>query len=160
MLRLFGEKLRHTRTRQGLSQSELARQLGLARHTHISHLEAGRRAPSLDFLLSVATILGVTTDYFLFDEIPLDPILYAFSQIALTSLPHLLGAKIRQLRVQRGLTQTELMTQLGLTSQGYISKLEAGTKEPSPDLIVAMARLFSVTTEYLLRDDMLVEQVN
>ena len=41
--------------------------------------------------------------------------------------------------------------------QGYISNLEAGRKAPSLELVVRVADLFGVTTDYLLRDSIGIE---
>ena len=75
-------------------------------------------------------------------------------------MPRLLGDKIRYLRTQRQMTQVELAHLLGLARQGYISNLEAGRKMPSLDIVVQIADLFGVTTDYLLRDIIPVEMVD
>ncbi len=67
-------------------------------------------------------------------------------------MPQLLGEKVRFLRTQRQITQVELAQRLGLARQGYISNIEAGRKVPSLDVVVQIADLFGVTTDYLLRD--------
>jgi DNA-binding XRE family transcriptional regulator len=59
--------------------------------------------------------------------------------------------------MQRQMTQVELAQRLGLARQGYVSNLEAGRKAPSLDLVVQIADLFGVTTDYLLRDTTAVE---
>jgi len=61
----FGDKIRALRLERGLSQRELARTLGLASRAHISNLEAGRKAPSLDLIVRLADFFEVTTDYLL-----------------------------------------------------------------------------------------------
>ena len=158
MPRLFGAKVRYQRTQQGLSQLELARRLGLAQHTHVNHIEAGRRAASLGLLLRIADVLSVTTDYLLRDSILVEqPVATLVPQAASNSLK-LFGAKIYFLRSRRGITQTDLTKLLGLSSQGYISKLEAGTKEPSLNLVVQIAESFGVTIEYLLSDTIPLEE--
>lgn len=58
------------------------------------------------------------------------------------------------------MTQVELAHLLGLARQGYISNLEAGRKMPSLDIVVQIADLFGVTTDYLLRDIIPVEMVD
>jgi transcriptional regulator with XRE-family HTH domain len=49
---------------------------------------------------------------------------------------------------------------LNLASQAYVSNLEAGRKTPSPELVVRIADLFGVTTDYLLRDDVAMEGID
>jgi transcriptional regulator with XRE-family HTH domain len=48
--------------------------------------------------------------------------------------------------------QTELSLQLALRTQAHISLLESGRKEPSIDLVLRIADVFGVSTDYLLRD--------
>jgi len=72
-------------------------------------------------------------------------------------MAQLFGQKLRFLRHQRGLTQMELAQQLA--SQGHITKLETGNDVPSLRLILHAARLFNVSTDYLLRDTFPVEDV-
>lgn len=150
MRQLFGTKLRYLRKQKKLSQSELARRAGLASYTHINHIEAGRRVPSLDLVVHIANVLGVTTDYLLRDTIPID----APSASTITDQPDVpsppFNEKLLYLRRQEGITQKDLMQQLGLSSQGYISKLESGNKEPSPELVVRIADTFEVSTDFLL----------
>lgn len=63
--------------------------------------------------------------------------------------------------MQRQMTQLELAKRLGLARQGYVSNLEIGRKMPSLDLLVEIADLFGVTTDYLMRDSIPIEeQVN
>jgi transcriptional regulator with XRE-family HTH domain len=72
-------------------------------------------------------------------------------------MPRLLGTKLRYLRTQRKMTQEDLARRLGLTRQGHVSNLEIGRKAPSLDLVVQIANLFGVTTDYLLQDTIRVE---
>jgi transcriptional regulator with XRE-family HTH domain len=153
MLRLFGEKVRLLRRQSGMTQTELAHQVGLASHGHITNLETGRDTVSLDIVVRLARTLGVTIDYLLRDSIPADaPSLFAtYSTDAASS--KLSGTKLRALRQQRDWSQTDVARHLGLARRGYISNLEAGRKMPSLDLAVKIADLFGVTTDYLLRDE-------
>lgn len=65
------------------------------------------------------------------------------------------GEKVRRLREARGLSQSQLAALLGLSesSKGYISELERGKKRPSVELVLGLAVLFNVSTDYLLRDE-------
>lgn len=58
--------------------------------------------------------------------------------------------KIYALRKNKDYTQEQLAEQLDVSRQS-ISKWEAGQAMPEPDKIVALADLFGVTTDYLLR---------
>lgn len=61
---IFGERLRAARELRGLNQRELSERLGVP-PSSIAHFEGGRRKPSFDSILRVATALDVTTDYLL-----------------------------------------------------------------------------------------------
>jgi len=52
------------------------------------------------------------------------------------------------------MTLQGLANQLGLTSHSYISELEAGKKIPTAELVLNVARLFGVTTDELLKDEL------
>ena len=61
----------------------------------------------------------------------------------------MLGARIAVLRRASGLSQGELAKQLQV-SPSTIGMYEQGRREPSAQLLVAMARIFGVTVDYLL----------
>lgn len=60
-----------------------------------------------------------------------------------------LGQKIRQLRKERGLTQTQLAEILS-TSQDTVSLWEVGKSLPDANNIIALCRYFEVSADYLL----------
>lgn len=61
----------------------------------------------------------------------------------------MLGTRIAALRRQAGLSQRELAAALSV-SPSAIGMYEQGRREPSADRLVALSRLFSVSTDYLL----------
>jgi len=64
------------------------------------------------------------------------------------------GPKLRALRVSHNMTLTELAHSLGRSAHGYISELELGKKNPSAELVLKVARLFNVTTDELMKDEL------
>ena len=60
----------------------------------------------------------------------------------------MLGRRIAALRRQAGLNQAELARQLQV-SPSAIGMYEQGRREPSLDTLVAMARIFGVSLDYL-----------
>jgi transcriptional regulator with XRE-family HTH domain len=59
----FGRRLRAARERVALSQTDLARKLGMTRQA-LSQMETGkRRSEGVQLLASLALTLGVSTDY-------------------------------------------------------------------------------------------------
>jgi transcriptional regulator with XRE-family HTH domain len=155
MPRLLGNKLRYLRLQHEMTQVELAQKLGLASHAHISHLESQRHEPSLDLVLQVADLFQVRMDYLLLDTIPIEqPLSYPGTKTFHQALhQRLFGTKLRYLRKHRNLLQMDLAQQLAATTQAHISFLESGRKSPSIDLVLQIAAIFEVTTDYLLRDD-------
>ena len=69
-----------------------------------------------------------------------------------------LGEKVRYLRTRDGMSQSELAHALGYTSRGYISDIENGKKLPTAEAIVGLANHFKVTTDYLLRDEIVIKE--
>lgn len=59
------------------------------------------------------------------------------------------GERIRNLREDRDLTQSELGAQVNMT-QRKISYIERGKYEPSIDDIVSLCKFFDVSSDYLL----------
>lgn len=59
------------------------------------------------------------------------------------------GETIKELRTARGWTQADLARRLGVTRNG-VNSWEQGLSVPSPASLVELAKVFSVTTDYLL----------
>lgn len=77
----------------------------------------------------------------------------------------MLGARIAVLRREQGMSQGKLAALLGV-SPSAIGMYEQGRREPSGEMLVAMSRIFGVTTDYLLTgqpaqptDQQVLEQV-
>ena len=64
------------------------------------------------------------------------------------------GQKLRQLRKSRQMTQVELAQALEYAAYSYVSEIESGKKDPTVDFVIKVARLFEVTTDQLLRDEL------
>lgn len=61
----------------------------------------------------------------------------------------MISERIKELRQARGWTQADLARRLGMTRNG-VNSWEQGLSMPSPASLVDLARLFSVSTDYLL----------
>ena len=59
------------------------------------------------------------------------------------------GEKLRRLRTEAGITQTELARRLNIT-KSVVSYYELQERTPSPDILIQLAKIFHVTTDYLL----------
>lgn len=61
----------------------------------------------------------------------------------------MLGARIAALRRHKGMSQEKLAQALGV-SPSAVGMYEQGRREPSGAMLVTLARLFGVSTDYLL----------
>ncbi len=57
--------------------------------------------------------------------------------------------RLRELRVENNLTQAQVASRLGIKQQSYV-RYEIGSGEPSLETLVALAKLFGVSADYLL----------
>lgn len=62
------------------------------------------------------------------------------------------GEKLKALRTSRGMTLQQLAKALGYAAHGYISEIESGRKQPTVNFVLAVAKLFDVTTDELVKD--------
>ena len=69
----------------------------------------------------------------------------------------ILADKIISLRKKAGWSQEELAAQLNVTRQS-VSKWEGAQSVPDMDKVVQMSRLFGVTTDFLLKDELEAEE--
>jgi transcriptional regulator with XRE-family HTH domain len=60
-----------------------------------------------------------------------------------------IGTRLKQLRSQRNISQIDLARQLGV-SKSVISSYENEIHLPPYDVLIKMARMFGVSTDYLL----------
>ena len=59
------------------------------------------------------------------------------------------GDKLKALRKEAGMTQSELAKRLNIT-KSVVSYYELQERTPSPDVLIKLAAIFHVTTDYLL----------
>mgnify|MGYP000994291139 CR=1 FL=1 len=59
------------------------------------------------------------------------------------------GNTLKTLRVKNNITQAQLAQKLGIT-KSVISAYETGLRMPSYDILIHIAKVFNVTTDYLL----------
>jgi transcriptional regulator with XRE-family HTH domain len=56
------------------------------------------------------------------------------------------------------MTLQELAEELGHKAHGHISELESGKKLPTVQFVLQVARFFNVTTDELLKDEILMKE--
>lgn len=59
------------------------------------------------------------------------------------------GQRLKELRVQTGMTQLQLAQRMGVT-KSVVSFYELQERTPSPDILVKLSGIFKVSTDYLL----------
>lgn len=59
------------------------------------------------------------------------------------------GKKLRNLRLEAGLTQSELAKRLNVT-KAVISYYELHERSPSPEVLIKISSIFHVSTDFLL----------
>ena len=59
------------------------------------------------------------------------------------------GDKLRALRTEAGMTQPDLAKRLNIT-KSVVSYYELQERTPSPDVLIQLADIFHVSTDYLL----------
>lgn len=60
-----------------------------------------------------------------------------------------MGDKLKSLRLEKKLTQKQVADRIGLAISA-VSSYESGSRYPSYEVLVQLARIFHVTTDYLL----------
>lgn len=60
-----------------------------------------------------------------------------------------LGERLRELRLEKGILQKDVGKAIGVAAN-TITGYETGTREPSLELLVALAKYYNTTTDYLL----------
>ena len=59
------------------------------------------------------------------------------------------GTKLKELRLQAGMTQKDLATKIGVT-KSVVSYYELSERSPSPEILIKLANIFHVSADYLL----------
>lgn len=60
-----------------------------------------------------------------------------------------MGSKLKNLRKEKQLTQKQIADRIGLAISA-VSSYESGTRYPSYDVLIRLAHIFHVSTDYLL----------
>lgn len=60
--------------------------------------------------------------------------------------------RLKELRLERGLSQSDVACGIGCSPVVY-SRYETGSRQPSIDMLISLAKFFNVTTDFLLELD-------
>lgn len=127
-----GNTIKELRTEAGMTQEELGMLLNV-QNAAVSKYESGKVPLTGETLLKLSKIFNVSTDYLL----------------GAKGGNTMLGKRINELRKSSGMTQEEFGKKLGVIKQ-TVSSWENDLSEPNHAATIAIAKLFGVTTDYLL----------
>ena len=131
--------LKELRAQKGITQTDLAKSLGVSAST-IGMYEQGRREPDNETLIAIANFFRVTTDYLLgkTNDTVASPKLYN---------------NIKKIREARGMSQDELAKLVGFKSRSSINKIELGINDITQSKLVAIANALHVSTSELMSEN-------
>lgn len=142
-------KLKELREKANMTQAELAEHIGISQQA-IGMYEQERREPSFEKLAKMADFFGVSADLLIGRQEH-----EVISPMRVTSPPQYPNNKFRQLRIERNLTQAELLQQY---NQRYnrtysipaLSLFENGRRMPELPALMDFARFFNCSLDYLV----------
>lgn len=141
----FGERIKKLRIQKGLTQTELANDLGMTQST-VYKYEKGLRKVPMDVLTSFANYFDVTVDELLGKEDDYD---ITNSDNAIEkNFSHI----IKSLRLENDLTKFEVAEHMGLTSEDVL-KYENGSSQIPLSILIKFSSYYNVGIDQLLGAD-------
>lgn len=137
-----GDRLKQLRKAAGLTQAELAEKVGSHTIT-VSRWETDEREPTWTNIAALAKALGVDCTAFL---PPADVEEKEGSKMSAWN-----GARLRELRVAAGLSQSALAERAGVT-RDTVAQWEANNREPIWTNVVALAKALGVDCSAFLEE--------
>lgn len=129
------QRIRHLREDRDLTQARVAKMLDMSQ-TGYSKYETGENDIPTAVLIRLSEFYHVSTDYLLglTDQLPGEPLFLA---------------RIRLLREEHDWTQQQVANRLHVHRRTY-DAYEAGVTDVPVEILIALARLYNVSTDYLL----------
>lgn len=140
----FHEKLKVLRKKKGLTQQEVADLVHVDR-IRITNWENGKREPNFENLSMLACIFDVSIDFLLSEYLEISKEAYLKLK---EEKKNLFSVRLKELRLKKGLTQTELGEKVGV-KQNTFTNWENGKREPSFENLVKLADLLEVSLDSL-----------
>ena len=137
----FHEKLKMLRKKEGLTQQEVAELVHVERGVY-TNWELGNRNPNYENLSMLACVFDVSIDYLLGDYLEISKERY------LMKTSNVFPQRLKELRLKKGLTQTELGEKVGV-KQSTFTNWENGKREPNFETIIKLADLLEVSLDWL-----------
>ena len=140
----FHEKLKVLRKKKGLTQQEVAELVHVERGVY-TNWELGNRNPNYENLSMLACIFDVSIDFLLSEYLEISKEAYLKLK---EEKKNLFSVRLKELRLKKGLTQTELGEKVGV-KQSTFTNWENGKREPSFENLVKLADLLEVSLDSL-----------
>lgn len=163
---MFAVKLRDMRRAQGLTQTDLAEELGVSDGA-VSHWEVGRERPSKKNLIKTADFFGVSAAWMAEDDPEMKKKLkelirmggdgddewlrVMIDEAAVRSLGAFPG-RLRELREKAGVSIVELERVSGV-SRNSLSNYERGLHVPGGEALVRLAVYYGVSVDDIMGSD-------
>ena len=144
----FHERLKVLRKKEGFTQQEIADLLNVNR-VRYTNWESGKREPTYENLSMLSCIFDVSIDYLLGDYLEISKEKYLKLQEEKKEYMKVFPQRLKELRLKKGLTQTELAKYMNVSQGGY-TKWENGRTEPNLETFLKLASILNTTTSYLL----------
>ena len=140
----FHEKLKMLRKKKGLTQQEVAKLVHVERGVY-TNWELGNRNPNYENLSMLACVFDVSIDYLLGDYLEISKERYLkIKESDLMKTSNVFPQRLKELRLKKGLTQTELGEK-----QSTFTNWENGKREPNFETIIKIADLLEVSVDWL-----------
>lgn len=144
----FHEKIKMLRKKKGLTQQEVAHFLGTVQAVY-SKWERGVYEPNYENLSMLVCIFDVSLDYLLSDYLEKSKERYLkIKESELMKTSNIFPQRLKELRLKKGLTQTELGKKLGV-KQSTFTNWENGKREPNFETLIKLADLLEVSVDWL-----------
>lgn len=140
----FHVKLKILRKKKGLTQKDVADLVQVDR-VRITNWENGKREPNYENLSMLACIFDVSIDFLLSEYLEISKEAYLKLK---EEKKNLFSVRLKELRLKKGLTQTELGEKVGV-KQSTFTNWENGKREPSYENLVKLADLLEVSLDSL-----------
>lgn len=144
----FHEKIKMLRKKKGLTQQEVAHFLGTVQSVY-SKWERGVYEPNYENLSMLVCIFDVSLYYLLSDYLEKSKERYLkIKESELMKTSNIFPQRLKDLRLKKGLTQTELGKKLGV-KQSTFTNWENGKREPNFETLIKLADLLEVSVDWL-----------
>lgn len=143
---MFGKRIVELRKKQGLTQAELARTIGISRSA-LSLYEIEKREPDIETLGKLSTLFNVPVGYILGNEHEI--IDYANYTMDTPEFVLDFKMRIRGLMSEQRMSEDEFAQRTGFNKEEKDNYLY-GNKVPSIEDLIKIAKALNVSVDYLL----------